>query len=111
MKSFKERVKEHLMSESWNIQYTSIPFIDFFCVRRDRHIKKAYRVKAHRHLSHKEQSVLYEYNKQTGIPIIYVHEAADRELEFVHLFPRNTIKNSVPVKWGSRDPKLQEELG
>jgi len=109
MKSFEQRVINKLLKDGWNILYnTDIPFIDFFGVRRDRHIKKAYCVKAHRHLSHKVQAALCEYNKQTGTHVVYVHEVANRDLEFVHLYPRNTMKNSVSVKWGTRDPKLQE---
>ena len=88
-KSFQQRVKEHLLKEKWNLQDSSIPFIDFFSVRPHTKMKKAYRVKQHRHLTHKEQIALYDYGKQTGIHVLYVHEVAGRELEFVRLYPRN----------------------
>lgn len=92
MKSFKQRVIDTLLKDGWNILYKKdIPLIDFFSVRRSTHIKKAYRVKAHQHLSHKEQAALYDYGKRTGIHVIYVHEVADRGLEFIRLYPRNII--------------------
>ena len=94
-KPFKQRVKEHLLKENWNIQYTDIPFIDFFSVRRGVHTKKAYRVKAHGHLTHKEQKALEGYGKQTGMHVIYVHEVADREPEFVRVYPRNIKTGAI----------------
>lgn len=97
MTSFNQRVISRLLNEGWNIQHSNLPFIDFFSVRRDVHSKKAYRVKAHGHISHKEQKALHEYGKQTGIPVIYVHEIAERELEFIRLYPRN-IRNEGEMK-------------
>lgn len=94
-KSFKERVKEHLRSESWNIQYTSIPFIDFFSVRRGAHLKKAYRVKAHGHLKKAEIETLCEYGRVHKIHVIYIHEVADRGLEFIRLYPKNLKTEAV----------------
>lgn len=88
-KSFRQKVIDTLISEEWNILYRKdIPFIDFFSVRRGTKMKKAYRIKQHRHLTHKEQTALYEYGKQMGIHVIYVHEMAGRELEFIRLYPR-----------------------
>lgn len=90
MKPFKRRVISHLLREGWNIEYSAIPLIDFFAVRPHTHIKKVYRVKPHGHLPHKEQEALYRYGKQTGLHVIYVHEVAGRELEFIRIYPRNT---------------------
>lgn len=89
MQSFKKRVIAHLLKDGWNIKHSALPYIDFFSVRRGARMKKAYRVRSHGHLSHKEQNVLYEYGKQTGIHVLYVHEVADREIEFVRLYPRS----------------------
>ena len=89
-KPFKQRVKEHLLKEDWNIQDSSIPYIDFYSVRRGAKMRKAYRIKQHGHLLHLERKELYNYGKQTGLHVIYVHEVADRELEFIRLYPRNT---------------------
>ena len=89
MKTFKQRVISHLLREGWNIKYDVGSPIDFLSVRPNSHIKKAYRIKAHRHLTHKEQKELYEYGKKTGQHVIYVHEVAGRELEFIRLYPRN----------------------
>ena len=94
-KPFKQRVKEHLLKENWNIQYTDIPFIDFFSVRRGVHMKKAYRVKAHGHLTHKEQKTLEGYGKRTGIHIIYIRETTGRELEFIRLYPHNIKTEAI----------------
>jgi hypothetical protein len=58
-------------------------------------MKKAYRVRAHGHLSHKEQKALYEYGKQTGIHVIYAHETAGRELEFIRLYPQNLKTEAI----------------
>jgi len=89
MNRFKKKVIAHLLYEGWNIEYSGIPLIDFFSVRPHTHIKKAYRVKSHGHLTHKEQEALYAYGKQTGTHVLYVHEIADREMEFIRLYPRN----------------------
>ena len=89
MKSFKTRVKARLLSEGWNIQYTHIPFIDFFSVRSRAHIKKAYRVRAHGHLTHKEQKALHEYGRTHNMHVLYAHESEGHEIEFVRLYPRN----------------------
>lgn len=87
---FKQRVINLLRSQNWQIQYTnSIHYIDFISVRSKTHNKKAYRVKAHGHLTLKEQNALYEYGKQTGIHVLYVHEVADHDMEFIRIFPRN----------------------
>ena len=91
MKTFKQRVINLLRLQDWNIQYTDIPFIDFFSIRPHTHARKAYRTKAHRHLSQKEQKELYDYGKRTGIHVIYIHETAGHELEFIRLYPR-TLK-------------------
>lgn len=88
-KSFKQRVISHLLREGWNIEHSTLSLIDFFSIRPHTHIKKAYRVKAHRHLTHREQEALREYGKQTGLHVIYVHEVADRELEFIRIYPQN----------------------
>jgi len=93
--SFKNRVISHLKREGWIIKYTALPFIDFYSVRRETKMKKAYRVKAHGHLTHKEQTALYDYGKRTGIHTIYVHEVADRGLEFIRLYPRSIAKGKV----------------
>jgi len=95
MNRFKKRVISYLLHEEWNIEYSAIPLIDFFSVRPHTHMKKAYRVKAHGHLKRKEQKALYEYGKQTGLHVIYIHETAGRELEFIRLYPRNTQKTEV----------------
>lgn len=87
--TFKKRVISDLKRDKWNILYTSIPYIDFFSVRPHTHAKKAYRVKAHGHLLRKEREALCEYGKQTGMHIIYIHEVADHEMEFIRIFPRN----------------------
>ena len=94
-KSFKQRVKEHLLKEDWNIADSSIPYIDFFSVRRGVKMKKAYRVKAHGHLSHIEQKELYNYGKRTGIHVVYIHEIAGRELEFIRLYPHNIKMEAI----------------
>jgi len=95
MKPFKQRVKEHLMSENWNVQYTNIPYIDFFTVRRGAHMKKAYRIKQHGHLTRKEQTELYEFGKNTGMHVLYVHEVADRGLEFIRVYPQNQKTEAI----------------
>ena len=89
-RSFQQRVKDTLLADGWHIKYTDIPYIDFLSVRRGTKIKKAYRIKPHGHLTHREQKALHEYGKQTGIPVLYVHEVTGRELEFIRLYPRNT---------------------
>lgn len=91
MKSFKQRVINLLRSQDWNIQYTdTIPFIDFFSVRPGVHIKNAYRVKAHGHLTHREQDALHEYGRTHNMHVLYAHESDGHEIVFVRLFPRNT---------------------
>ena len=92
--TFKSRVISHLKREGWHIKYDAISPIDFLSVRPHAHIQKAYRVRAHGHLSHKEQTALYDYGKQTGIHVIYVHEVADRGLEFIRIYPQN-LKTEV----------------
>jgi len=89
MKSFKQRVIATLRDQDWNIEYSAIPLISFFSVRSKTNGRKAYRVQAHGHISHKEQAALYNYGKRMGIHVIYVHEVADRGLEFIRLYPRN----------------------
>lgn len=85
--SFKKRVISHLLRQKWNVEHTPIRFIDFFAVHRSLRVRKAYRVQAHGHLAKKEQQELFQYSRQTGTHIIYVHEVAGRELQFVHLYP------------------------
>ena len=94
-KSFQQRVKDRLIAEGWNIQYTDIPFIDFFSVRRGKHIKKAYRVKPHRHLKKAEVAALREYGKSHEMHIIYIHEVSGRELEFIRLYPQNLKTEAI----------------
>ena len=89
MKTFTNRVISWLKCEGWAIKYNAPYPIDFYSVRPHSHKQKAYRVKSHGHLSHKEQKELYEYGKKTGQHVIYVHEVAGRELEFIRLYPRN----------------------
>jgi len=93
-KPFKQRVKEHLLKENWNIQYSSIPYITFFSVRRGTKMKKAYCVKPHGHLLHKVQNALYEYGRAHKIHVIYIHETAGHEMEFIRVYPRN-LKTEV----------------
>lgn len=90
MKAFKQRVINLLRSQDWNIEYSAIPLISFFSVRSKTKGRKAYRVQAHGHIPHKEQKALYEYGKQTGIHVLYAHEVAGHEIEFIRLYPRNT---------------------
>jgi len=92
--TFKSRVISHLKREGWAIKYNALYPIDFYSVRPLSHKQKAYRVKAHGHLSHKEQKELEEYGRQSGLHIIYVHEVAGRELEFTRLYPQN-LKTEV----------------
>ena len=87
--TFKNRVISRLKRDGWAIKYTAPYPIDFYSVRPHSHTQKAYRVKQHRHLTRKEQTALYEYGKQSGLHIIYVHEVAGRELGFIRLYPRN----------------------
>ena len=87
--TFKNRVISRLKRDGWAIKYNAPYPIDFYSMRPHSHNQKAYRLKQHGHLTHKEQNVLYEYGKQSGLHIIYVHEVAGRELEFVRLYPRN----------------------
>ena len=87
--TFKKRVISWLKREGRAIKYNAPYPVDFFSIRPHTHIQKAYRVKPHRHLSQKEQKALYEYGKQTGTHIIYVHELAEHEMEFVRLCPNN----------------------
>ena len=90
MKStFKSRVISRLKRDGWAIKYTAQYPIDFYSVRPHSHKQKAYRVKQHGHLTHKEQNILYLYGKQTGMHVIYIHETAGRELEFIRLYPHN----------------------
>jgi hypothetical protein len=91
---FKKRVISHLKREGWSIKYTAISPIDFFSVRPHTHTQKAYRVKPHGHLTHNEQKALYNYGKQTGIHVIYIHETAGRDLEFIRLYPK-TLKTEA----------------
>jgi len=87
--TFKSRVISRLKRDGWAIKY-NVPYpIDFYSVRPHTHKQKAYRVKAHGHLSHKEQNVLYLYGKQMGIHILYAHESEGHEIEFIRLYPRN----------------------
>lgn len=96
MKTFKQRVIDLLRSQDWYIQYPhSESCIDFLSVRQEAHMKKAYRVRAHGHLSHKDQNALYEYGKRTGIHVLYVHEVAGREIEFIRLYPRALKESGV----------------
>lgn len=88
-RSFKQRVKDRLIAEGWNLQYTDIPYIDFFSVRKGNHIKKAYRVKSHRHLKKAEVAALREYGKSHKMHMIYIHELEGHELEFIRLYPRS----------------------
>lgn len=87
-KSFLQRVKDRLIAEGWHIQYTDIPFIDFFSVRSGTHTKKAYRVKPHRHLKKAEVAALRAYGKSHNMHMIYTHEQGGHELSFVRLYPR-----------------------
>lgn len=86
-KSFKQRVKDRLIADGWNIQYTDIQFIDFFSVRSGTHTKKAYRVKPHRHLKKVEVAALRAYGKSHKMHMIYAHEQGGHELRFVRLYP------------------------
>jgi len=95
MGPFKKRVISHLKREGWNIKYSTTPYIDFFSIRPHTHTQKAYRVKPHRHLSRTEQEALYDYGKQTGTHVLYVHEAAGHELEFVRLYPKNLKTEAI----------------
>lgn len=88
-KLFQQRVKDRLIRDGWHIQYTDIPYIDFFSVRRGNPIKKAYRVKAHSHLKKAEVATLREYGRTHNMHMIYAHEQAEHELRFVRLYPRN----------------------
>lgn len=92
---FKKRVISHLKREGWSIKYNAPYPVNLFSVRPHSHIKKAYCVRAHGHLSHKEQKALYNYGKQTGLHVIYIHEVADRELEFIRLYPKNRKMEAV----------------
>ena len=85
-----------LRAQDWNIEHSKTPPISFFSVRSKTKGRKAYRVKAHGHLSHKEQGALYEYGKQTGTHVIYVHEVADREIEFIRIYPKNKAVTPDP---------------
>ena len=87
--TFKNRVISRLKREGWAIKYNAPYPIDFFSVRPHSHNQKAYRVKSHGHLSHKEQNVLYLYGKQTGMHVLYTHESEGHEIEFVRLYPKN----------------------
>ncbi len=93
-KSFEQRVIDYLRHEGWNIQYNAPDPIDFFAVRPHTHVRNAYRVKAHRHLSHAEQEALHDYYLKTKVHVLYVHEIADRELEFRLLYPRAICHSS-----------------
>jgi hypothetical protein len=86
-KSFQQRVKDRLIADGWNIQYTDIPFIDFFSVRRGAHMKNAYRVRPHGHLKKAEVAALREYGKSHKMHVIYTHEQEGHELRFERLYP------------------------
>lgn len=93
-KSFKQRVKDRLIRDGWHIQYTDIPFIDFFSVRSGTHTRKAYRVKQHRHLKKAEVTTLRAYGKNHKMHMIYAHEQGGHELSFVRLYPRSEKDDS-----------------
>lgn len=97
MNPFEQRVITLLRSQDWNIEYSAIPLISFFSVRSKNKGRKAYHVRAHGHISHKDQNVLHEYSKQTGLHVIYVHEVADHKIEFIRLYPRS-IKDGSTTK-------------
>ena len=88
MKSFKNRVISHLLREGWNIKHDVVSPIDFLSVRPHSHIAKAYRVKSHGHLKRKEQEALCEYGRAHKIHVLYIHETAGHELEFIRLYPK-----------------------
>lgn len=86
---FTRRVVKVLLKDGWNIQYSNIPGIDLFSVRPGVSMKKAYRVKAHGRLSHKEWNWLQEFGKQSGMHVLYIHEVSNRGIEFIRVFPRD----------------------
>jgi len=93
-KSFEKRVISRLKREGWAIKYNAPYPIDLISVRPHSQTRKAYRVKSHGHLSHKEQNVLCLYGKQTGMHVLYAHESEGHEIEFIRLYPRN-LKSEV----------------
>ena len=87
-KSFKSRVISLLKRDRWQIEEVSDSSIIDFIAFHSKKIRKAYKVKAHRHLLKAEVKALQEYGKRHNMSVVYVHEQEGHELRFVRLYPR-----------------------
>jgi len=85
-KSFKYRVQMHMEKDGWTvfpICDSDIP-IDLLCMRNKE--ITGIRVKPHGHIYSAERTELIEFGKKLHMHILYVHEVAGHEFNFVTLY-------------------------
>lgn len=85
-KSFKYRVQRRMEKEGWTvfpICDSDIP-IDLLCIRNKE--ITGIRVKPHGHIYSAERNELIEFGKKLDMRILYVHEVAGHEFNFVTLY-------------------------
>jgi hypothetical protein len=86
-KSFKSRVISLLKRDRWQIEEVSDSSVIDFIAFHSKRVRKAYKVKAHRHLLKAEVKALREYGRTHNMGVLYVHEQEDHELRFERLYP------------------------
>jgi hypothetical protein len=88
-KSFKSRVINLLKRDRWQIEEVHDSSVIDFIAFHSKRVRKAYKVKAHRHLLKVEVKALQEYGRTHNMHVLYVHELEGHELRFVRLYPRH----------------------
>lgn len=94
-RSFKSRVIALLKRDRWQIEeVTDTSIIDFIAFHNKK-VRKAYKVKDHRHLLKAEVKALEEYGQIHKMSVLYIHESEGHEIRFVRLYPRIEKKGVV----------------
>jgi len=85
--SFKSRVISLLKKDRWLIEEVNDSSVIDFIAYHTKTLRKAYKVKAHRHLLKAEVKALQDYGRINKMHVLYVHESEGHEIRFVRLYP------------------------